>query len=198
MTGVVAEDLLALLRSRRVCRAFSGEPLADVHLLSLLEAARWATNAGNTRIQRFLVVRDPERIRLAKALAPGMLATPPAFVAICTDLEVAARAGVRADRDPSGYIDVGTAAMAMMVEAHALGLGTCPVTSFSQAGVASVLGFPATARPELLLLAGHPAGDADATVATRPVSGRRWSPRLRELVFWERYGEPLPNRLLES
>ncbi len=196
MSDLGPDDLLALLRSRRVCRAFTDQPLLDAQLLSLLEAARWATNAGNTRIQRLLVIRDPERIRLAKALAPGMLATPPGVVAICTDLEVAARSGVRADRDSSGYIDVGTAAMSMMVEAHALGLGTCPVTSFSQGGVAKVLGLPATARPELLLLVGHPAGE---TVRLgRRGAGRHWSPRLGELVFWERYGEPLPQRLLES
>lgn len=194
MTGVAPGDLLALLRSRRVCRSFTGERVSDADLLHLLEAARWATNAGNTRIQRFLVVRDPERIRLAKALAPGMLATPPAFVAICTDLQVAAGAGVRPGPDPSAYIDVGTAAMSMMAEAHALGLGTCPVTSFSQAGVARVLGLPATARPELLLLVGHAAGKPGPAVR----SGRRWSPRLRELVFWERYGDPLPEHLLEA
>lgn len=196
MSGAGAEDVLDLLRSRRVCRAFSAEPLCDADLLHLLEAARWATNAGNTRVQRFLVVREPERIRLARALAPGMLAVPPAFVAICTDLQVAARAGVRVDLDPSCYVDVGTAAMAMMVEAHALGLGTCPVTSFSQAGVARVLELPASARPEFLLLVGHPARGAGRAGAGR-MGGRRWSPRLRELVFWERYGDPLPERLLE-
>lgn len=197
MSGVAPDEVLALLRSRRVCRAFSDEPVRDGDLLSLMEAARWATNAGNTRIQRFLVVRERERVRLARALAPGMLAMPPAFVAICTDLEVAARAGVRAGLDPSVYVDVGTAVMSMMVEAHALGLGTCPVTSFSQAGVATVLGLPSTARPELLLLVGHPSEDAVRPAVNGRARGKRWSPRLRELVFWERYGDPLPERLLE-
>ena len=119
--------------------------LEENDLLLLLDAARWATSAGNTRVQRFLVLQDPEQIRRAKALAPGVLATPPAIIVICTDLDAAVRAEVRVERDPSVYIDVGTAAMSMMAEAHALGLGTCPATSFSQEGVRTVLGLPHSA-----------------------------------------------------
>ncbi|MGH7912687.1 MAG: nitroreductase family protein [Candidatus Dormibacteraceae bacterium] len=190
MSGPVsATDLLDLLATRRVCRDFLADPVAEEDLVALLEAARWATSAGNLRVHRFLVIQDPDRIRLTRALAPGVLGVPPAIVAICVDLDVAERAGVRPDRDTSVIIDVGTAAMAMMAEAHALGLGTCPATSFSQAGVQTVLGLPAPARPEMLLLVGHP-----AQVAARPRRRppRHPSPKLLEIAYWERYGEPLP------
>ena len=192
--GPSPAELLALLSARRVCRDFSPEPVAEAELVQLLEAARWASSAGNTRVQRFLVLADPARIRLAKALAPGVLAVPPAMIAICTDLDAVARAEVRLGRDASVLIDVGTAAMSMMVQAHALGLGTCPSTSFSQAGVRTVLRLPERARPEMLLLVGHPRRLELARVS-RP--SRRPSPRLRELAYWERYGEPLPERLLK-
>jgi albonoursin synthase len=192
MTGAIRpKDLLALLATRRVCRDYTSEPLEESDLLLLLDAARWATSAGNTRVQRFLVLQDPEQIRRAKALAPGVLATPPAIIVICTDLDAAVRAEVRVERDPSVYIDVGTAAMSMMAEAHALGLGTCPATSFSQGGVQTVLGLPPQCRPEMLLLVGHP---RTATTAAAPRTPRHPSRRLFELAYWERYGDLLPER----
>lgn len=188
---MTSEQVLSLLASRRVCRAFSESPVADGDLVTVLEAARWGPSAGNNRIQRFLVVRDTERIRLVESLAPGVLATPPVMIAICTDLEIAERRGVRVDLHASVFIDVGTAAMSMMVQAHGLGLGTCPVRAFSQGGVRTVLDLPPQARPELLLLVGHPA---------RPNAGlprrRGPSPKLRELAFWGRYHQPLPESLL--
>lgn len=193
MTGASPTEVLTLLSTRRVCRDFAPDPVSEEDLLLLLDAARWASSAGNARAQRYLVVRDPERIRLARALAPGVLVQPPAILVICTDLEAAARAEVRVDRDPSVYVDVGTTAMSVMVEAHALGLGTCPATSFSQEGVRTVLGLPAHARPEMLLLIGHPRTGTSASAARPP---RRPSKRLAELAYWERYGEPIPPRLL--
>lgn len=189
---VSPDDLVALLSTRRVCRDFTDEGVSESDLLTLLEAARWASSAGNTRVQRFLVVRDPGQIRLARALAPGVLAVPPAIIAICTDLDAVERAEVRLGRDTSVLIDVGTTAMSIMIEAHALGLGTCPATSFSEGGVRTVLGLPPQARLEMLLLVGHPRAPEGASV--RPP--RRPSRKLAELAFWERYGEPLPARLL--
>lgn len=189
--GMASDEVLSLLASRRVCRAFSEAPVADNNLVAILEAARWGPSAGNNRIQRFLVVRDPERIRLVKALAPGVLTTPPVMIAICTDLEIAERQGVRVGLHASVFIDVGTAAMSMMVQAHGLGLGTCPVRAFSQSGVRTVLDLPPEARPELLLLVGHPVHPNAG-----PLRRRRPSPKLRELAFWERYHQPLPESLL--
>ncbi|MGH7922122.1 MAG: hypothetical protein ACREQM_19595, partial [Candidatus Dormibacteraceae bacterium] len=69
---------------------------------------------------------------------------------------------------------------------------TCPATSFSPAGVQTILGLPSRARPEMLLLVGHPGGAS--AQPRRPT--RRPSPKLAELAYWERYGEPPPTALL--
>lgn len=193
--AVNPNDLLALFSTRRVCRDFTSQPVAADDLLLLLDAARWASSAGNARVHRFLVLQDPERIRLAKALAPGVLATPPAIIVICSDLEAAVEAEVRVDGDTSTHVDVGTAAMSIMAEAHALGLGTCPATSFSQVGVRSVLGLPPRARPEMLMLVGHPRTPAGAAAPRPP---RHPSRRLAELAYWEHYGDRLPDHLLQK
>src|SRR5436309_897239 len=120
-----AEAVLDAIRSRRVSRAFTDEPIAETDLRRVLEAARWASSGGNRRLHKLVVVRDPARIRLVKAFAPGILATPPALIVICTDTEKASREQVQVDRHTTTWIDVGTQAMTMMLAAHVLGLGSC-------------------------------------------------------------------------
>ena len=121
------EAVLQLLRSRRVTRDFKSEPVSAEQLKMVLEAGTWASSASNNRILRFLVVQEARAIGLIKALSPGMLGRPPALILICTDLRAAAEAELQLDKDRSTWIDVGTAAMNMMVQAHALGLGNSPL-----------------------------------------------------------------------
>jgi nitroreductase len=185
VSGAEPEAVLALLRSRRVVRDFTGQPVEDAALLMILEAGRWASSASNNRVHRFLVVSDPRRLKLVKAVSPGMLARPAALIAICTDLDAIAERQIQIDRDTSTWMDVGTAAMTMMVQAHAMGLGTCPTTSFSKPAVSAVLELPDHAAPELLLQVGHPAVPLPAPQPSRAGPGR-W---VRSHAYWERYGE---------
>jgi nitroreductase len=171
-----------VIRSRRAVSSYSDAPVDDEAIRRFVEAARLASSASNRRIHRSLVVRQLAKVRLAKALSPGMLAAPPALIVICTDEAKARQAGVKLERDTTTWIDVGTAAMNMMLAAHALGLATCPVTSFSAAGLRVVLDLPEEIVPELLLMLGHPA----------PQANRRRSGRERiavdDLIDWERIG----------
>jgi nitroreductase len=179
---MTADPLLQLMRTRRICHAFSDEPVARCDIEMIIEAGRWASSAGNVRLHRFLIVQEPSRIALAKSVSPGMWAIPPVLIVICTDLDVAARAQVQVGRDHCQWIDVGTAAMNMMLEAHALALGSCPASSFSPGGLRTVLDLPSTAIPELLIQLGHPAPSPKAAPVTR-------RPRLRaaDLTYWEHY-----------
>lgn len=182
-----AEAILRAIRTRRVVRRFTAEPVADGALRAVLEAGRWATTGGNRRVHRFLVVRDPATIRLVKAISPGMLGVPAALVVICLDTEAAERQQVPVERQRSVWIDVGTAAMNMMVAAHALGLGSCPVTSFSRSGLYTVLELPTTAVPELMVLLGH---SAPHRRALRRSARTRLT--IEDLTYWERYGRTTP------
>jgi albonoursin synthase len=191
--------LLALLRSRRVVRDFSTALVEEPHLWMILEAGRWASAASNNRVYRLLVVRDRRRIRLVADLSPGIFSHPAVMVVICTDLRAVAAAGLASDTDRTIFIDVGTLMMNMMAEAHALGLGACPATSFSRGGVEVILDLPSHARPEAILLIGHAAArqSAPPPLPGPPQPGQpqtRPSRLLAELVFWERYGQasPLP------
>ena len=72
------------------------------------------------------------------------------------DLERCRQVGMQPDQMHARYIDVGTAAMNMLLVAQEVGLGACPVTSFRQRGVSIMIELPDTLVPELMVILGHP------------------------------------------
>jgi nitroreductase len=181
----VADTVFDVIRTRRSVRAFSPEPVSVSDIRRIIEAARWASSAGNLRPYRFFVTRDRAKIALVSAIGPGFYGSPPALIVICTNLTESRAAGVKDDH-PEIRIDVGTAAMNMQVMAHALGLGTTPVTSVSRSGLIEALGIPDHMRPELILQLGHPAPAA----GPRFGSGRRITPE--DITDWEEFGGRIP------
>ena len=182
-----ADQVFALMKSRRVCRSFTDQPVADADLRRLVEAARWASNASNRHIHKFLIVRDPATIRRVRSISPGMLAPPPAMIVILTDHEAAARESLQMENDTANWMDVGTAAQNMMNLAHALGLGSCPVTSFSRSGAAVMLDLPPHLTPEWILIVGHPKPQERGLRpgAPKPVTAK-------DLTYWEHAGQHEP------
>lgn len=188
-TSNAADTVFQVIRTRRVVRNFTDEPVSDADLRMILESARWALSAGNRYISKFLVVQDPARIRLVKAVSPGMLARPTALIMIMTDVQKAAEQQVQIEKDMATQVDVGTAAQNMSIMAHALGLGSCPATSFSRSGVSATLDLPPTLIPEFILQLGHPASEPrvmrTGAVTKLPVES---------LTYWEQIGRPMPRR----
>ncbi len=179
----VARVLSEIMRTRRVCREFTDRPVTRDDLRRIIQAGRWASSAGNTRIHRFLVIVDVTRIALVKSVAPGMLATPTAMIVICTDLGAAAHSQVQVGKDTTVWMDVGTAAMTMMLMAHALGLGSSPATSFSRVGLRTVLELPEIAVPEFILQVGYRGLEPKAVP---PTQGGRLT--ADDMTYWEQYG----------
>ena len=181
--AVTAAGLLRLQRSRRVTRRFGDEPIAQTFLELVVQAGRSASSGGNNRIHRFLVLRDEVLIRLVRAMSPGMLGYPTALVVICTDLHAAALRQIPVGVYRTRWIDVGTAMANMMLMVEALGLGSCPLTSFSQGGVSVVLDLPEQAVPEAILQMGHRPG-------RRPVDepSPQHAGTVDPYVYWDRYG----------
>jgi nitroreductase len=176
-----ATSLLEIMRSRRVCRNFTDELVRTEDIRTILKAARWASSAGNRRINKFLVVRDPQTLALVKAVSPGMLARPPAIIVILTDLDQARVEQVQLGKDFNTWIDVGTTAMNMMLMAHALGLGSCPATSFSKPGIAVALDLPSHLTADFILQIGHRAPETRAKRA-----GATTRLDMEDLTYWER------------
>jgi nitroreductase len=144
------------IRTRRVTRRMSDEPVDPDDFALVLESARYAPNAGNRRLQPVVPVTDPAMLRLVRMMSPGMIPRPTAAIVVCLDTERAAGFGFRPGT-PGLYVDVGTTAATLLLAAHSLGLASCPVTSFSRAGVARLLGLGAGVVPQLVVCLGHAA-----------------------------------------
>jgi nitroreductase len=152
----MSDSMLELIRARRVIRNLTDQPVQRTQLVKILEAARWAPCGGNRRVNRYVVIQDPETLRLIRMVSPGMYQRPPALVLICIDWKQVEEYEI-VKEDSVLYIDIGTAMENMMLAAHAIGLGTGPVTSFSKEAVRVLLNLPQHLSPELFLYVGYAA-----------------------------------------
>jgi nitroreductase len=179
----MSHPVLEAIRSRRIARVLTDRAVDRSLLEQILECGRWAPNAGNRRLHRYVAVQDPLTLRLLRMVSPGMFQRPTAVIVICIDGRRVAAQGV-APTSKGLLIDVGTAAQTMLLAAHALGLGSGIVTSFSQAGVRVVLNLPEHLRPELIVALGYPA--PVQSLAMRARARLTW----QSLTDWERFQDP--------
>jgi nitroreductase len=142
------------IENRVSIREFTDEPVSEAQLTSVLEAGRIAPSAKNRQAWRFIVVQDSElRAKLQEAaFGQEYVGTAPAIIAIATtNVEY---------KMPNGQlsypVDLGIAGAFMMVQAQHEGLGTCPITTFKEPEVKSLLTIPYAMRVVMLLLVGHP------------------------------------------
>src|SRR5437763_602935 len=114
------------MRTRRVVRAMTAEPVTQDELTTIVNTASYAPSAGNRRLHPLVVVTDAARLRVLRLVSPGMLQRPAAAIVICFDQNGARRYGFR--QGAAGlYVDVGTLAATILLAAHAIGLGAGPV-----------------------------------------------------------------------
>jgi nitroreductase len=169
--------VLDAIRSRRVTRAMTEQPVTRADVEAILDAARWAPTAGNRHLQRFVATTHPGTLRVLRMVSPGMIQRPTAAVVICTDRALASRYGF--PPDASGLlVDVGTATATMLLAAYALNLGAGPVTSFSRAAVTVALRLPDGWNPEMIVCLGHPSPTQPAPLS--PHRALKW----QELTRW--------------
>lgn len=174
-------DVLEAIHGRRSVRSFTRDPIPEEVLRQVLEAAAASASAGNVQPWGFVVVQEPLRLKALRALAPGIIGEPTALVAIGLDGDRAAGSGT-----PSGaasgarlaWMDIGLAIQNLLLAAHSLGLGACPIGSFYGQGVALLLDLPPHVQPVLLMALGYPQ-------VTPPTRGRR---PLADVWFAERWG----------
>jgi len=82
-----------------------------------------------------------------KPISPGWLRDAPAAMVICLDKE----------RETNwSYMDIGAAMQNMLLFAHSIGVGCCPIGSFVVDVMKKILDLPANLEPVLLLTVGYP------------------------------------------
>ena len=172
--------VLRAIKTRRISRTMTDQPVERAQLEQVLEAGRWAPSAGNRRPHRFVAVQDQTTLRVLRMVSPGMFQRPTATVLICID-----RNEIESPEFPprirSVFYDVGTTAENMVLAAHSMGLGSGIVTSFSKEAVRVVLNLPGRLSPEMLICLGHPA--IETRLPMRSSRRVTW----QSLTHWERF-----------
>lgn len=141
-----------LIRTRQI-REFTLEPPTVSEIDALLEVARWTGSASNRQPWRFVLVRDPERLRrIADAGLPQTrpLLSAPTAVAIVLPNDPA--------RQVHDAYDDGRAAERLLVGATMLGLGAgiAWVRVDVRPAIATILALPADRFVRTIVAIGHP------------------------------------------
>lgn len=163
-------DALHCLKTRRSIRTF--DPAADVPagvVEEMLDCARLAPTALNKQPWTFLVVRDAQaRARVVEIAGHGeFLRTAPVGIAVCLD------------EWDYWKEDGSCATMALLLAAHAQGLGACWLSmephGYAHA-VKDLLGIPAGVHLLAIVAVGTPAEDAAPEKRALPdlVRHERW------------------------
>ncbi|MEU2080885.1 nitroreductase family protein [Streptomyces albus] len=148
-------DFIRTMRTRSVVRDYADRPVAHESVEELLDAMLAAPTGGNLQAWAFVAIQNPRNLKLLRAFAPGIIQPPPLIVAACFDRS-------RAVKNDGTFWDEGLLCVAMAVEnlllaAHSMGLGGCPVASFRRESVQALLELPKHVEPLLLVPIGYPA-----------------------------------------
>ncbi len=171
------EATLALLKARRSIRRYKPDPVPEEMIAQLLEAGRWAPSASNRQPWTFIVIQDPQvRQEVARHAAYAVIRwkhaeEAPLLIVLCGDA-----------RNPFYkqflHEDIGLAGANIMLQARALGLGTCWIGGLDRKALAAVLKLPDHMEIVGLLTVGFPAEDP-------PPRPRK---PLAEIVHYDVYG----------
>lgn len=178
----MSDQFLKTIKSRRVIRHMTDQPVEREKIEKILVAGRWTPAAGNQRTTRFIVIQVPLLLRLVRAFSPGMFQEPQAVILLCIDWDVV-KENQFSETDMAPYIDQGVVMQTMMLAAHAQGLGTGPVTSFSKEALREILNLPSNLTPEVEICIGYPAPKGKKQLPMINKKRITW----RDLTFWDRF-----------
>ncbi|MBD3286499.1 nitroreductase family protein [candidate division WOR-3 bacterium] len=142
--------------TRRSIRKYTGQPVSDELIQTLLRAAMAAPSAGNQQPWHFVVVADHDIMDKVTEFHPhaGMLTEAPLAILACGDPTVEKFEG----RWP---LDCSAATENLLLAAHAKGLGAVWLAIYPVperiAGMRDLLGIPEQVVPFCLVSIGYPA-----------------------------------------
>ncbi len=152
-------DVFEAIQDRRSVRKYLDLPIEWDKVGSILEAGRLAPSSGNLQTWKFIVVRDLSRRKaIAEAAAQQYwMEHAPVYIVIVGVLDKHKR--FFGERGEQLYViqDCAMAAMQMMLAAHALGLGSCFVSSINEERVGEIIQIRGGARPMGILTLGYAA-----------------------------------------
>jgi nitroreductase len=174
-------------------RAFSDRPVEPEKLVSLFEAARWASSASNEQPWAFIVATNADPKKYEAML--GVLVdfnrgwAHKAPVLILTLAHTQFEKDARPNRH--ALYDLGQAAANLSLQATAVGLATHPMAGFNGEAARQVFAVPAGWEPVSVIAVGYPGdpGSLADPLREREVAQRRRKP-LSNFVFSGTWGAP--------
>ena len=167
------------IRNRRSIRSYQAKPVEAAKLERILEAARWAPSAGNLQSVEYIVVKSlgTRKLLSEAALGQEQITEAPVSIVVCCNFSKISHYGQRG-KELYSLQESGACVQNLMLEAHALGLGTCWIGAFEESKVREILNIRDSARPVAIITLGYP--------AEKPRSGRQDA---KNSVFMEGYGK---------
>ena len=162
-----AEKILELITSRQSDRKYSNKPVEKEQINRIVEAGRMAPSACNAQPWKFIVVTNPELIKLLAEAASAKILGMNSFVRQAMAIIVIVRekanfsskiGGTIKNKDYS-LIDIGIASENICLQARAEGLGSCMIGWFDEDGVRKILGIPQSKRVLLMITLGYSLSD---------------------------------------
>jgi len=149
-------DALEAIFDRRSIRVYTGAPVTDDMLNTILKAAMYAPSAVNKQPWHFIVFRDPEIIRKIVEIHPNaaMLSKAQVAVLVCWDEH---------QQHDTGYgpVDCAAATQNMLLAAHSLGIGSVWIGIYPRQvrmeAMPSLFNLPAHIKAFSIVSLGYPA-----------------------------------------
>ena len=146
---------MALLKGRRSIRRYRPDPVPDEMIEQLLEAGRCAPSASNRQPWAFIVVQDRALVHQVAEHAAfyfvrwAHIEESPLLIVLC---------GHQKSRVYRQFLheDIGLAGGQIMLQAKALGLGTCWIGGLNREALAAILKVPQDWEIVGLLTVGFP------------------------------------------
>jgi nitroreductase len=179
-------EILQVIRERRSVRRFDPRSVEHEKLLACVQAAQLAPSAENAQPCRFVILDDREiKNAFGEKAFSGLYRTTrwalnaPVILAIVVERTfTAGLLGPLIQGTPYYFIDVGIAGEHFVLQAQALGLGTCWIGWFDARRAGKFLHLPQSMRVAQLIALGYPA----AGLKVRPLKRKS----LEEIIAWNR------------
>lgn len=160
-------DMFKLILSRKSVRKYTGQPVTQAQVDTLLRAAMAAPTAANRQPWKFVVVNKKKVIaKLANGRQP--IAGASVCIVVCGDDKKALQSKVL----PYWALDCSAATENLLLQAEAMGLGAtwCTTTHNEEmlSHVRSVLNLPAHIYPVAAVAIGYPTGVEKAKDKFKP------------------------------
>lgn len=168
-------DAIEAILGRRSIRKYTGEPVSEADIETILKAAVAAPSAGNQQSWRFIVITDRDQLNAAAESTPygSMLRECAVALVVCADTR-------DLKHDMMWQQDCSAATENALVAIHALGLGAVWLGFWPKmervTPLKAALGMPDGVEPLSVLAIGHPAETKPASDRFKPeiVHRDRW------------------------